>query len=92
MSNPNTPPLQGVYRARLALEHNDPNQAFPAEAPVTLTVEVPTAIRLDGLSTAGRPAQAPLGALPMAALPAAAMAALSLAGWRGRQRQASAKE
>lgn len=80
----------GVYRARLAMEHNDPNQAFPAEAPVTLTVEVPTAIRLDDLSTAGRPA--PLAALPMSALPIAAIAALGLAGWRSRRRQTFAKE
>jgi hypothetical protein len=82
--------LPGVYRARLALEHNDPNQAFPAEVPVTLTVEVPTAIRLDDLSTAGRPA--PLIALPMLALPIAAIAALGLAVWHSRRRQAIAKE
>jgi hypothetical protein len=79
----------GVYRARLALEHNDPNQTFPVEIPVTLTVGIPTAIRLDDLSTAGRPA--PLGALPMAALPAVAIAALGLAGWHGHRRQPAVK-
>lgn len=76
----------GVYHARLAMEHNDPNQIFPAEAPVTLVVEVPTAITLNDLATAGQPASAPFNALPVAALPAAAIAALALAAWRSRQR------
>jgi YVTN family beta-propeller protein len=78
----------GVYRARLALEHNDPNQEFPVEIPVTLTVEVPTALRLNEPLAAGQPA--PLGALPLAALPAAAMVALGLAGWRRGWRNTTA--
>lgn len=82
----------GVYRATLAIEHNDPNHIFPAEVPVTLTVEIPTAIRLDDLSTANQSAPAPLSALPMAALPAVAITALGMAGWRSRRRQAIAKE
>lgn len=76
----------GVYRARLAMEHNDPNQTFPAEAAVTLFVGVPTAITLNDLASASQPASAPLGALPVAALPAAAVAALAVAAWRSRQR------
>jgi DNA-binding beta-propeller fold protein YncE len=78
--------LPGIYRARLAIEHNDPNHVFPAEAAMTLVVEVPTAITLNDLATAGQPAPAPLTALPMSALPAAAIAALGLAGWRSRRR------
>ena len=75
----------GVYSARLAIEHNAPDQVFPAEVPVTLAVGVPTALRLDQISAAGQPAAAPLAALPLLALPAAAAAALGLAGWRGRR-------
>lgn len=78
--------LPGIYSAKLAIEHNDPNQAFPAEAPVTLIVEVPTALGLDALTSAGQPAQAPVHALPLAALPVATLAALGLAGWHRRRR------
>jgi hypothetical protein len=76
----------GVYQARLAMEHNDPDQEFPVEVPVTLFVGVPTAITLNDLASASQPASAPLGALPVAALPAVAMAVLALAAWRSRQR------
>lgn len=80
----------GVYRAKLALEHNDPNQEFPVEIPVTLTVEIPTALRLNEPLAAGQPGPAPLAALPLAALPAAAMVALGLAGWRRGWRNTTA--
>lgn len=76
----------GLYRARLAIEHDDPAQVFPAEIPVTLAVGVPTAVDLEQFSTARLPTPAPLSSLPLAALPAAAMTALSLAGWRSRRR------
>jgi YVTN family beta-propeller protein len=76
----------GVYHARMAIEHNDPNHVFPAEAPVTLTVEIPTAVKLDALANASQPAPIPLTTLPLAALPVTALAALGLAGWRNRQR------
>lgn len=76
----------GIYRARLAIEHNDPGQVSPAEVPVTLAVGVPTAVDLEQFSTARLPTSAPLSSLPLGALPAAAMAALSLAGWRSRRR------
>ena len=75
----------GLYHARLAIEHNDPNQPFPAEVPVALTVFVPTAVVLNDLSTT-QPGSAMPTSLPLAALPAAAVVALSLVGWRNRKR------
>jgi hypothetical protein len=51
------------------MEHNDPDQVFPVEVPVTLFVGVPTALRWT-ISAAGQPAAAPLAALPLLALPA----------------------
>jgi hypothetical protein len=69
----------------LAIEHNDPNQPFPAEVPVALTVYVPTAVVLNDLSTTQPGAAMPVS-IPLTALPAAAVVALSLAGWRNRKR------
>lgn len=75
----------GVYEARLAVEHNDPNQPFPVEIPVTLTVHPPTAVVLGEMTTdqAAFPAAAP--PLPVAGIPAVAALALSLAAWRSRR-------
>lgn len=79
----------GEYHATLAIEHNDPAQAFPAEVPITFTVHPPTAVTLKGLS-AGQAAAPPfVPALPLAAAPAVAAAALALVGWRRRGRQAA---
>jgi YVTN family beta-propeller protein len=75
----------GLYHARLAIEHNAPNQPFPAEVPVALTVYVPTAVALNDLSTT-QPGPAMPVSLPLAALPAAAVVALSLTSWRSRKR------
>lgn len=78
----------GVYRGQIYFggAWND-----PLTLPVTLTVELPTAVVLGQLSSAAQPASAPLSSLPLAAAPAAILAALGLLAWHRRQRQERAR-
>lgn len=70
----------GLYEAVLAIEHNDPAQAFPVEVPVTFTVQIPTALTLSEL-TATAPAAAP----PAVVLGGIVLTAVALATWTRRR-------
>ena len=76
----------GVYHAVLAIEHNDLNQEFPVEVPVTLAVHPPTAVILGDLTTREQLPAMPALPLPLSAMPAAAAIALGLAAWHNRRR------
>lgn len=76
----------GTYTGQLCVRSNDPdngpgNETDLVIVPVTLTVQPPTAVALDGLAASSEPVQAPLplAGLPLAALPAAVGLALGAA-------------
>lgn len=76
----------GTYTGQLCVRSNDPdsgpgNETKLVIVPVTLTVQPPTAVALDGLAASSEPAQTPLplAGLPLTALPAAVGLALGAA-------------
>jgi WD40 repeat protein len=70
----------GLYEAVLAIEHNDPAQAFPVEVPVTFAVQIPTALALSEL-TATATAAAP----PAVVLGGIVLTVIALAAWTRRR-------